>query len=107
MKKLIDVTLYDEMQHNRDWPPEPAAETVAWFAAKVDSIPGEFRSTAKISIEEASNYGESCARIVISYQRPETDEEELRRKQAAALKAGCRRERELRMLAALQAKYSK
>jgi hypothetical protein len=94
-------------QYDADWPPEDAAGALAWFQQKLDCVPSEFRTTARIQIDSEESYGSSKATIEISYTRPETDEEEAQRKQQAAAKADRQRADELRTLAALQAKYGK
>lgn len=92
-------------QYYPDWPPSDAAGAIAWFQAKLDAVPAEFRETAKIEIDVTSEHGTSYATIEFSYVRPETDEEEAEREQRVAAEAERRRALELRMLAELQTKY--
>ena len=91
-------------QYDGDWPPSDAVGAMAWFQAKLDDIPDEFRSTAKIELDTTSRYDSSYATIEFSYVRFETDEEEAQREQQAAARPKNRRAEEWSMLAALQAK---
>lgn len=79
MKKSI--TVFDHERHDGEWPPEDARACLDWFSAKVESIPAEFRETARIEFDSQSGY-EGChyAKITITYQRPETAEEIAARK---------------------------
>jgi hypothetical protein len=83
MKKTI--TVFDLERYDGEWPPEDAGVCLAWFSAKIASIPAEFRSTARIEFESASGY-EGChyAEIKITYERSETKEEIEARKSEAA-----------------------
>lgn len=101
-QKTLSITVE---QYGSDWPPTDAAGALAWFRAKLDDIPAEFRDGAKIEFDSLGRYDSTYATIEISYVRPETDEEEAQREQWAAAQAERRRAEELRMLATLQAKY--
>jgi len=103
-EKLISKTIE---QYDGEWPPEDAAGFMAWFQKRLDDVPPEFRSTARIEIDSTDSYGSSKATIEFSYTRMETDEEEAEREQRAANEADRRRTQELRTLAELQAKYGK
>jgi hypothetical protein len=92
-------------QYDGDWPPESAAECIAWFQAKLASVPEEFRVTARIELDSTRSYDSSYATIEFSYTRMETDEEEAERGRQAAEQAERRRTQELRTLTELQAKY--
>lgn len=105
MKKQINVTVFDEEQYADKWPPEDAKEFIAWFVGKIDSIPEEHRATAKIEINAVSSYGDTYGNIGISYNRPETDEEEERRGEQERRIRANQKDRELKELAALKAKY--
>jgi len=63
-------------QYDGDWPPEPAAEFLAWIQAKLAEIPPEHAATAKIEVSSESGYeGSHSGQIEISYTRIETDAE--------------------------------
>lgn len=94
-------------KYDGDWPPEDAAGALAWFQAKLDDVPQEFRGTARIGIDATESYGSAYATIEISYTRPETDDEEAERERQAAARADRTRAEELQMLTALQAKYGR
>jgi len=101
-EKLISMTVEE---FDKDWPPVNANECVAWFQNKLQEIPEEFRSNAQIKFD--TTYDHDIPRIKISYFRPETDEEEVRRVQGDAMREEYRRNDELQVLARLQAKYGK
>ncbi len=108
MRKQKRVVVFDEEQYDGEWPPISATECVAWFTKKIETIPSEHRATATIEIDSVDSYEDtSYARIVISYDRPETDDEMMIREKE---ELRCREEqeaRELRTLAGLKAKYEK
>lgn len=58
-------------KHNDDFPPDDAIGCVEWFNKKLAEIPEECRIGAEIEI----NGNDYQLEIVISYARPETDEE--------------------------------
>ena len=107
MKKKIAVKVFEQEQYDGEWPPENAISAIAWLQEKVDSIPAAFRADAKIEIEGVTSYDSGYAKITISYTRPETDEEESARENAENFCAEQQRQRELKQLAELQAKYGK
>ena len=88
MRQQKRVTVFDQEQHDGEWPPTDATEFAAWFAGKLGEIPGEYMASAKIEIDSAGGYeGSHYGHIEIYYDRPETDDEmtsreagELRRK---------------------------
>ena len=106
MKNNVTVTVFDKEQYDGEWPPENAAECLAWFAEKIDGIPEEFRDTAKVEISSASGYeGSSYGHIEISYTRQETDEEEQKRETLLEHKAAAQQGRELAEFKKLQKKF--
>lgn len=107
MKKTIVVTVFEQEQYDGEWPPENAISAIAWLQEKIDSIPAVFRANAKIEIDGVTCYDSGYAKITISYTRPETDEEESERQNAENLRAAQQRQRDLKQLAELQAKYGK
>lgn len=103
-EKRISETLE---QYLGEWPPEGAAEFMAWFQKRLDDVPPEHRATARIELDSAIRYDSSYVTIEFSYTRMETGQEEAEREQQAAAQAERRRAQELRTLAELQAKYGK
>ena len=72
------VTIFSEHGYGSadDWPPDNALESMAWFNAKVELIPEEFRSGATIDIDSFDDgHGSCCISIDIYYYRPETKED--------------------------------
>lgn len=106
MRKQTRVTVFDKEQYDGEWPPTDATECVAWFAGKLETIPPEYRATAKVEIESVASYEDShYARIVIRYDRPETDDEMEDREAEELRRQEAQKAQELRTLAALKAKY--
>jgi len=93
-------------QYDPDFAPGQLQEFVLWSNALLDEIPEEFRATAEIEISSTSSYYDShYATIEVTYRRPETDEEWEARKQDVAARMQEEKQRELNLLAQLQAKY--
>lgn len=108
MKKQTRVTVFDKEQYDGEWPPEDAAECVAWFADKLEAIPPEHRATAKIEIDSAGGYeGSHYGHIAIYYYRLETDDEMADREADERRRQERQTAQELQTLAALQAKYGR
>lgn len=106
MMKQTRVTVFDKEQYDGEWPPTDMTECVAWFAGKLETIPSEYRATAKVEIESVSVYEDShYARIEIYYDRPENDGEMAAREAEERCRQEAQKEQELRTLAALKAKY--
>lgn len=106
MRKNKEIIIFDQEQYDGEWPPENAMKCLAWFSAKVEDIPQEFRSTAKIEIEGFGGYeGSAYANIKITYVRPETDEEVAERELKESNQKSQQELRERQQLAALKAKY--
>ena len=102
----IFVDVFKKEQYDGEWPEENAIKFLAWFEEKINSIPKEFKDSAKVELEAVSSYG-GCAyaSIEIYYYRPETDEEEIARKAKEQNKAELQKQRELRQLEELKRKY--
>lgn len=106
MKQQKQVVVFDGEQYDGEWPPEDATGCIAWFSEKLESIPPEYRSAAKIEIDVKGSYVNSCyARIEIYYDRTETDDEENAREAENQRRREAQKAQELRTLAALKAKY--
>ena len=107
MRNITQVIVFDKEQYEGDWPPTDATEYVAWFAAKLESIPSEYRATAKIIISGVGSYEDSYyLNIEIYYHRPEVDDEMAYRGVEERLREEQQKAQELRTLATLTAKYS-
>lgn len=106
MKRIVTITVFNKEQYDGEWPPEDAAGAIAWLSEKIESIPEAFRSTARIEFDSAGGYeGAHYARIKVTYNRPETDEEYADRLVAEEARKQRERQFELDTLARLQAKY--
>lgn len=111
MKEVVQETVHNGGPYdNNGWPPEDPAGFMAWFQERIDSIPPEYRSAAKIEFTtESGYYGDSSAHIEITYLRPETDEQYASRLQReaenAAAQAAAQVLQERRALVALLKKY--
>ncbi len=55
--------------------PRSLVDAVQTFSEDLLSIPKEFREDAEIDFEPGFEYGESYARVRITYERPETEQE--------------------------------
>lgn len=94
-KQQVQIKVFEKGQYGDEWPPEAAADYIAWFQAKVAQIPEEYRAAARIEIESDEGYeGSHYGTITISYWRVETDEEVAARCQKNAIWRA-NREREL------------
>ena len=106
MRKNKEITVFEQEQYDGEWPPTGAVECIAWFNSKIEEIPAEFQSTAKVEIEGVGGYeGSSYASITIRYTRPETDSEMESREREECNKVAQQELREKQQLAALKAKY--
>jgi hypothetical protein len=106
MRKQIRITIFDQEQYDSEWPPTDAKKCIEWFTKKLESIEAEYRETAKIEITSFNSYGDSrYSRIVIYYDRFETDREIEIREAEELRHQERRKERELKKLAMLQEKY--
>jgi hypothetical protein len=75
-RQSVKVDVFSGQRYDGDWPPNDAAGFIAWFQGKIDTIPAEHRSDARIELDSESSYEDShYASIGISYWRPETDGE--------------------------------
>lgn len=106
MKKM-KVERFTVESFDSNWPPEDAVGCITWFQNLLESVPSEYRHTAKIDIGSDTSYEVDHARIGISYTRPETDAEEAERERREQVKEEANRSKELQLLAQLQAKYGK
>lgn len=102
----IKIEVFKKEQYDGDWPEENAFQFLTWFEEKINSIPEEFRETAKVELEPVSGYdGGSYASIEIYYYRPETEEETKVRESKEKNRAELLRQRELKRLEELKRKY--
>lgn len=72
-----------------------------------DSIPVESREGAKLAITSVQSYDSSQATVVVSYVRPENDEELAERKERERLHEVRTQQHELRLLKELKEKYKR
>lgn len=55
--------------------PEDAAGFMAFFAEKLETIPDEYRHSAKIEVRAETCYDSAILAVEIYYYRPETEQE--------------------------------
>lgn len=60
--------------------PRRLADAIQAFQETLLEIPPEYRNSAEIDFEPAWEYGESYEHVRITYERPETQEEEASRR---------------------------
>ena len=86
--------------------PEKPDEFLAFWKDKIDRIPEEYRDSATIEVKGVDNYGDPGVKVTVSYVRPETDEEEDRRKRGNQETKDSIERRELEELRRLTKKYN-
>lgn len=86
-------------------PPTNLTEHIKWLQATLAEIPEPSRSGAWVDIEAYQEYSSAYVDYTIRYRRPETDEEYDYRTQVEQNKRDLQREKELRLLEELRAKY--
>ena len=103
----VNVEVFKGELYDGDWPPQDAAGYLKWFKDKLDSIPEEYRASAKIELDSESGY-EGChyASINIHYDRPESDDEVSIREREVNNRIESARDRDLQQLARLKLKYN-
>lgn len=104
MKNTLNITIYD-VESSVDDPPGKLIEHIAWLRSKLEEIPEEFRSSARVEIYGSESYGSGVLCYTIKYHRQETDEEEARREATKKAADDAQTQRELATLKALQDKY--
>ena len=106
MNIKIEVFKKELFDYDGVWPEENAVKFLAWLEEKINSIPKEFRNSAKVDFEAEPGYAENAsATVEIHYYRPETDEEEIARKAKEQNRAELRKQQDLRQLEELKLKY--
>ena len=108
-RQQVQETVFNGSQYEGDgWPPEDPAGFMAWFQERIERIPLEFRSVARIDLGYQREYYDSCTvTIEITYMHDETDEQMKGRIEREAAKKLEVKAKELSMLAQLQKKYGK
>lgn len=74
------VVVFSKREFEHGFMPTKSLEAVEWLRDVIDTIPEEYRATAEIRVESGDDFGSSYAELTISYERPETAEEEKQRK---------------------------
>ena len=81
---MVDKQITTVVVHNEavwdfmpGWPSDSkVVDFIAWLDGVINDIPTEYRKVAGIKIDSISGYeGEHHAEVMVSYERPETDEE--------------------------------
>jgi hypothetical protein len=104
LQKQVSVCGVEEGYNG--WPSRNADEFISWLSEKLADIPDEFRASAEVVIGSSFGYnGDSNAEIAIFYYRPETDAEIMSRIDEEKRIRRYEKEKEIRLLNALKAKY--
>lgn len=105
----IRIIVCDIEQYDGDWPtpeyPTLLLDAIAWFQAKLQQIPEEYRAQARCTIGSTSSYDNHYGHIEISYDRPETAAECSKRLVEEEAHVALLRARDLKTLRTLLAKY--
>ena len=102
-RKTIEISVTQKERDNGDT--ENLIEFISQLQGELDSIPSEYQSTAKIKFLGGIRYEDGYVDFEITYSRSETDEEMANRLKRESFDSEWRKERELKMLAELKAKY--
>jgi hypothetical protein len=103
--KTTKVMIFDSYEDDIYDIPESPDEFLSFWKSKLNLIPEEYRSTATIEYSAKSDYDVPYLVVELSYQRPENEEEKMRRIQAENKIRSDIRQRDLRQLAELKEKY--
>jgi hypothetical protein len=110
MNKTVAV-FEGEQFDGDDWPtpgyPATLVGCIAWFNAKLQLIPEEYRDEARCEVSSRSSYyeGGNHGYIRIEYDRPETDVEAAEREAAERDRAAVKKHQDLALLQQLLEKY--
>lgn len=102
MKIKTCTVTFNSSETDNDGPPEPALEALAWWTEKINQVPEQFRAAATVELIR-SDWNRPGVRI--SYERPETDEEEAQRLKTTEMWDRQKEARERAELIRLRAKY--
>lgn len=102
MKRTIRVeNFHEENFVSDDSDYAKAEEVVQWLLSKFNEIPPEYKPVAKFRIKQRG-----CGvGVEFTYERPETDEEYAQRTNAAVEQAKRQKEKDLKRLKRIAAKY--
>ena len=78
--KIITVREYGYGEKSAGYPPHKLTEAIQVFQETLLEIPPEYRNSTEVSFEPVWSYGESYEHVRITYERPETPEEEAARR---------------------------
>ena len=88
-----------------DLPPTNLRARIEWLTDKLNSIPEPYRREAVVHMEAFEEYDCHLIEYTISYERPETDQEQADRKKAEERWKKMQQERELAEFHRLKEKY--
>lgn len=100
---LVSISGWDEK-----WPSTKPDEFIKWFQDKIALVPEEYRDTIEILLDSSRSGGgddDTDPEIVISYKRPETDEEMEKRIESDERYNNRRRKLEIEQYKKLKEKY--
>lgn len=101
--RTVTVKVYERGYSNN--PPEKLLEFQKWLEDQIAAIPDEFRDSAVIEIGAEAAYDWPSMTMVITYSRPENDEERAAREREEARNAEAQKAHEIALLRKLKAKY--
>ena len=105
--KLTKIQLVSPVDPTIDFVDKPLSQVISQLTELLNSIPIEFRDTAKFEMSQTGGYYDGYGEVEheIYYTRPETSEEAISRAEADNNKRLRREARERQQLAVLEAKY--
>lgn len=105
-RKMIKINVCCVESGYPEWPSKKASQFIEWISERLAEIPAEHRDTAEINITALGYYdSDNSSEINIDYYRPETDAEMAARIDLEERRRRIEKEREIRLLNLLKAKY--
>ena len=106
MKLIKKIVVFNKTDESKDWPPENVVKLIAWINGKMEPIPVEYRDSTRLEVDIKELDDESSQPLIrITYERPETDEEEESRATRRKQIENTEELRERNLLAWLKEKY--
>ena len=98
------IVVYDLPWYDMNIPAK-LSDFIEFWQQNLDNVPAPYRDSAEIEIEVRESYGDFLMYFILTYIRPETDEEAAQRKAALIAKREEQEAREKATLEALLKKY--
>lgn len=103
--KTTEVVIFSSYEDDTDLIPESLCGFIDFWKSKLNIIPEEYRSAAKIEYCAESDWDVPYLTVELSYQRPENKEEKMSRIEKENKIRSDIRQRDLQQLAELKEKY--